>query len=49
MADLKGKLTKKVGPLPVWGWIAVGGGGLAYYEYRKSKTTASSTARPTAR
>jgi hypothetical protein len=46
MADVKGKLTKKVGPLPVWGWIAAGGGVfiLYYYEHNKSSSTASAAA-----
>lgn len=32
LEQVKGGLTKKVGPLPVWGWVAVSvGGGLAVY------------------
>lgn len=37
-------LTKKVGPLKLWQWIAIGGGGiLAYYLYERYKSGSSSS------
>lgn len=36
-------LTKKAGPLPRWGWVAVGGGVYLVYRYIKARETASST------
>jgi hypothetical protein len=45
--DLKSSATKKLGPLPAWGWVAVAGGGYYYYEKRKAAaagTTAAATA-----
>jgi len=34
-------LKKKIGPLPLWGWLVVGL--VAYYLYKKSQSAASST------
>jgi hypothetical protein len=44
-------LTKKVGPLPVWGWAVLGlGGAVAYlwWRSRKSSSTSATTASTTA-
>lgn len=46
-------LTRKLGPLPTWGWLGIVTGlGLVYYEYEKKKagtaTTAATTATSTA-
>src|SRR5207253_5564681 len=43
MADVQGVLTKKVGPLPVWGWAAAGGG-LVSVLYLSRKGASSSSA-----
>lgn len=42
----KGKsgLSKKAGPLPVWGWVAlVAGGGLAWWYWRKKQAAAAAS------
>lgn len=36
-------ITKKVGPLPLWGWIAVGGGVYVAYRFVKSRESASAS------
>lgn len=42
MAD--NALTRKLGPLPVWQWVAIGGGtGLLLYIYEKNKKPAEET------
>lgn len=45
MAEAKKKggnpLTKKAGPLPVWGWVAVAGGTYVVYRYIKARNAAS--------
>lgn len=38
MPELPEALTKKVGPLPVWAYIAVGGAGLAYASWRAKRS-----------
>jgi hypothetical protein len=39
-----GGLKKKIGPLPVWGWVAVAGGViLVYYLYSKNKSASPAT------
>jgi hypothetical protein len=40
-----GPFGKKLGPLPVWGWLAVAG--LAYYLWKKRQAAASSTQQAT--
>lgn len=41
-------LTRKVGPLPLWGWMAVGlAAAIAYYLYNKNKAASSSSATST--
>ncbi len=30
-------LTRKIGPLPTWGWVAIGGGGILAWAYFKRK------------
>jgi uncharacterized protein HemX len=43
-ASKGGGLSKKAGPLPVWGWIVVvAAGGLAYWYYRKQNAAAAAT------
>jgi hypothetical protein len=37
MADIKGMLTKKLGPLPAYGWGIVIGGGYIAYRYMSGK------------
>lgn len=32
-------LSRKVGPLPMGGWIAIVGGAIGFYEYRKNQNT----------
>lgn len=41
MADIN--LKKKVGPLPIWGWIVLGGGGLGLLYYLHEKDSSSTT------
>jgi hypothetical protein len=36
MADLKAIVTRKVGPLPLWGWVLAGG--VVFYVVRKRAT-----------
>lgn len=36
-------LTKKAGPLPRWGWVAVGGGVYLVYRFVKARETAASS------
>jgi hypothetical protein len=43
MAEIQAILTKKVGPLPLWGWAA-GGGGLLAMVYLNKRGASSSTA-----
>jgi hypothetical protein len=42
-----GFLTQKAGPLPLWGWLAIGGGLWWYFEKQKTSTTAGATTRVT--
>jgi hypothetical protein len=35
-------LTKKAGPLPRWGWVAVGGGAYLVYRFLKARSAAAS-------
>lgn len=37
-------LTRKVGPLPAWGWVAVGAGVFVIYRLRKNSQAASTAA-----
>lgn len=39
---VKGKLTQKVGPLPVWGWAAIGAGGLIAWSFLRGGGSAES-------
>lgn len=41
-------LTRKAGPLPVWGWAAIGAGGYLLYRWYSSRSSASTTAATTA-
>jgi hypothetical protein len=37
-------LTRKLGPLPTWGWVAIGGGGILLWAWaERKKTTATAT------
>jgi hypothetical protein len=36
-------LTKKAGPLPRWGWVAVGGGAYLVYRFVKARSAAASS------
>lgn len=45
--DLKSELTKKIGPLPTWGWVAAGVGMGVLFLYLKNKNAASNTASTT--
>jgi hypothetical protein len=38
-----GGMNKKIGPLPVWMWAVIGGGGLAAFMYLRSKNSKSAT------
>lgn len=40
-------LTRKVGPLPAWGWAAAAGGGFIFIRWWRSRTAAASSATPT--
>lgn len=45
-AGVKGALTRKIGPLPTWGWTAIIGGGVlgwAYWKNRKGASQSSAT------
>lgn len=48
MAETLGQTaTAKVGPLPIWGWLAVGGagiGGILYYRKKKAAAAAQQAA-----
>lgn len=35
--------TRKIGPLPMWAWVAIIGGVIIAYSFYKSKTSAAST------
>jgi hypothetical protein len=37
-------LTRKIGPLPTWGWVAIIGGVIIGYAYYKNRQSSSSTA-----
>ena len=46
--DLETRITEKAGPLPVWAWVLViGGGGYLAYRWYQSKHAASATAATT--
>lgn len=36
-------LTRKLGPLPAWGWAALAGGGFIVFRYLKARQASSST------
>jgi hypothetical protein len=40
-------LTRKLGPLPTWGWAAIAVGGFVVYRYLKNRQAASTSATPT--
>lgn len=42
-----GFLTQKAGPLPLWGWLAIGGGLWWYFEKQKASTATAATAQVT--
>jgi hypothetical protein len=46
VAKSKGTFTKKVGPLPVWGWVAVAFGGYLFYRWRKGSQASSAAGSP---
>ena len=35
-------LSRRFGPLPAWGWAALGAGGFIFYRWRKNKAASSS-------
>lgn len=41
---VKGTFTQKIGPLPMWGWIAIIGGAIVAWRFYASRKAASSNA-----
>lgn len=41
---VKGTFTNKIGPLPMWGWLAIIGGAIVAWRWYASRQSASSTA-----